>query len=102
MMNSDSSRNLNIKVTLIELSKERRDDVEFPSVCCEYVLLPLISTDADFAKLDRIESGRKSKQGYREKEGRVWELVAAAKGVKYQSITSKPRSMSIEMGRFKL
>lgn len=35
MMNSDSSRNLNIKVTLIELSKERQVDVEWPSVCCE-------------------------------------------------------------------
>ena len=47
-------------------------DVGFPSVCYEYVLLPLIIKEAVLAN-GLVKSGRKSEQRYKERVGRVKE-----------------------------
>ena len=52
------------------ISKDKTYDVGFPSVCCEYVLLPLINKDSALCLWkDSINSGEKSEQRYREKVG---------------------------------
>ena len=46
-------------------------DLEFPSVCCECVLLPLVNKEAAFGQwLNRVNPGRKSDQRCRERESR--------------------------------
>ena len=60
------------------IAKNKTYDVGFSSVCCEYVLLPLINKESVLCLWkDSIKSGEKSEQRYREKVGTDKEMSSS-------------------------
>lgn len=51
---------------------------DFPSVLCEYILLALVNREAAFSLWQgKIKLGKKSKQRFRQKVGRVKEMLCS-------------------------
>ena len=75
-------------------ASERPDDMGLPSVCYEYVLLPLVSKEVVSAN-GLVKPGRKSEQRYREKVGGVKEMSSSCCSRKTpassQNLTIRPQ-----------